>query len=148
MAALCFLVFLGCAQERTMDSAMRSLVEAERVFCRHSVKEGMRDGLLAALIVHATEDVRLYRMGSLPTPGKDALPAILLEEERELTGKPMAAEVSHSSDLGYTYGVSRRRLHQNRDKAAEVGYLRIWKRYHQSQWRVVLDLASPIGRDT
>jgi hypothetical protein len=74
-----------------------------------------------------------YRMGALPLVGRDMIHEKLLSASDTLYYTPLAAAVSRSCDLGYTYGSV---LVQG-----TLGYyLRIWRPDPEGVWRVVLDL--------
>jgi hypothetical protein len=53
--------------------------------------------------------------------------------------EPVGAGMSEAGDLGYTYGRARG---PEADPAADPGgYLRIWRRDGETEWRLALDLA-------
>ena len=91
------------------------------------------------------EDVRLYRPSFPPFPGKDAAATALSKASGALSWEPMAAHVSRSGDLGYTYGIAKTedRTVGGRD-VAKSSYLRIWKKSGAGDWMIVLDLAVTI----
>ena len=55
---------------------------------------------------YAGDEARFYRQGSFPTADKAMLYGTLLPGEGILELKSMAAEVSQSCALGYTYGIA------------------------------------------
>ena len=61
----------------------------------------------------------------------------------------MAAEMSISGDLGYTYGISEVKTGESGSVVNRRGsYLRIWKKQSDGEWKVVLDMANPIPSDS
>jgi ketosteroid isomerase-like protein len=94
-------------------------------------------GYHKALKEHSSSAVRIYREGSFPFVGTDAV-------EEEIKGttdwSPISSEVSKSGDIGYTYGIA-----GARDTTLEKSsYLRIWKRETGGSWGLVLEITNPI----
>jgi hypothetical protein len=76
-------------------------------------------------------------MGSLPAIGPSAVE--LVAARGAFAWEPVGAGVSEAGDLGYTYGRARG---PEADPAADPGgYLRIWRRDGETEWRLALDLA-------
>ena len=127
--------------ERAVAASHAALLQAERDLSELSATRDAAE----AFSGHATEDVRLYRMGIYPTVGKEALRRVLSGIEGRLSWEPIEAVISATADLGYTYGISRIEPGGEQGTAAEFSYLRIWKRRPDGPWKVCLDLANPIG---
>jgi len=127
--------------EGAVATSRAALLQAERDLSELS---GTR-GAAAAFSEHAAEDVRLYRMGTYPAVGKEALRRELSRIEGRLSWEPVEAIISATADLGYTYGISRIEPTGEGGTVAEFSYLRIWKRRPDEPWEVTLDLANPIG---
>lgn len=118
--------------------ARKSLLEAEREFSEDSLKKGARSALLAS----ADETLRMYRQGTYPVVGRDAV-ARALKVDSELIGwNPLKGDVAGSGDLGYAYGTYE--VKATSTQPAERGnYARVW-RHRNGAWRVVFQVASPI----
>ena len=131
---LCLL--LGCAPEPLPDSdtALASLVEAERAFARTSVEEGTRHAFLEFL----ADDAIVFR--PTPTNGKEWF-APRPESSRTLAWQPVFADVADTGDLGYTtgpYSVS----DSTGALLAHGHYVTVWRLQADSTWRVEIDAGS------
>ncbi|HEX5132484.1 MAG TPA: nuclear transport factor 2 family protein [Candidatus Krumholzibacteria bacterium] len=108
--------------------AQDALVAADRAFA-----DAARAGTAQAFATYAADDVRLYRSGSVPVVGRDAVLAALAgTAPGEMA--PAQADVAPGGDLGFTIGLN----------AAGSGnyYVRLWRR-GDAGWRVILDLETP-----
>ena len=124
-----------------VEAERAELLKVDREFARRSVSKGIVDAFLA----YCTDDVRFYRMNVLPTVGKKSLRTALSKQPGLLIWEPMAAQVSQSGDLGYTYGISKFRAETQKGLATEsASYARIWKKQLDGIWKFVLDIANPI----
>ena len=99
------------------------------------------DGFRAAFTHFASADVRVYRMGGLPLVGKGGAAAGLTGAQLPASWEPMAADVSESGDLGYTYGVAKAEAEGAEDASS---YLRIWQREPGGDWLLALEITNPI----
>lgn len=135
----------GSAQRITSDTALASMVAAERAFSKHSLASGVQNAFLR----HMSRDGFLYRprvvrahafLRSRPMP-----PGMLL------TWEPAFADVAASGDLGYTTGawISSRRDFP--DAPPTFGqYATIWRRQTDGSWKAELNIgiahdADPVG---
>ncbi len=89
----------------------------------------------AALAARLDDAVRIYRPGLQPFVGraaaKDALGKL-----SDQTFTPIAAEISASDDLAYTYG---------KVQSARAGYyVRVWRRAPGADWRVIVDVQTDL----
>lgn len=92
----------------------------------------------------ASPDVRVFRDEKLPFIGKAAGLTALPATTSTWTWEPTFADVSHSGDLGYTYGTYRIASKDTPSKNVESGnYYRIWKK-QAGKWLVVADLTNPV----
>jgi ketosteroid isomerase-like protein len=88
------------------------------------------------------EDVRLYRPASPPFLGKDAAAKALSKTSGDLSWEPMAAHVSSSGDLGYTYGIAKTENQTPGGRNVAISsYMRIWIKRGAGDWKIILDLA-------
>lgn len=117
----------------------RNLLTADRDFALASEAKGDLTAYLGVL----AEDARLYRTGRAPIVGREAIRAALAENPAPTTWAPAAASVSRSGDLGYTYGLAKRR--QSGPDSPWVdsdNYLRIWRK-ENGAWKLVMDVFDP-----
>jgi ketosteroid isomerase-like protein len=118
----------------------KSLSEAERSLSEDSAKKGAREALLS----RADETLRLYRQGSFPVVGREAVADALKVQTEFITWKALKADVAASGDLGYAYGTYEVRAKASDEEPAERGnYARVW-RHQAGQWRVVFQVANPV----
>jgi len=117
----------------------RNLLTADRDFALVSESKGD----LAANLGVLAEDARFYRVGRQPLVGRDAIRAALTENPAPVTWAPAGAIVSRSGDLGYTFGLAKRR--QSGPESPWVdsdNYFRIWKK-QDGAWKLVVDVFDP-----
>lgn len=121
-------------------SARKSLLEAEREFSEDSAKKGARSALLS----RADETLRMYRQGTHPVVGRDAVARALKVDSELIVWKASAGDVAGSGDLGYAYGTYE--VSAMSTQPAERGnYARVWRR-NGGRWRVVFQVVSPVPR--
>jgi len=118
------------------DTALTSLVAAERSFAAMSVAEGMRDAFLANLAA----DGIVFRPG--PVNGqavwksRKAIPVLL-------TWEPETADIASSGDLGFTTGPWEARDYGSRKNPPAYGYyMSVWRKQADGTWKVLLDLGT------
>lgn len=120
----------------TQPEALAAVTQEERDFVEAAAR-GVED----AYDTFASEDVRLYRAGDLPTVGKDKARALLVKRPGTHRMQTTSAEVSKGGDLAFTYGRCDVTYH---DKQSTSYTLRIWKRMPDGTWKIALDLDSPV----
>ncbi len=116
------------------DEERDALMELDRSMASY-------ESFAAALEAIAAEDIRFYRVGFPPFIGRDETLDALSESDVQLVWNPMESGVASSLDLGYTYGTGR--FVDDSSPAAQVSYLRIWRRDDQGGWEIVLDAVIP-----
>ena len=95
-----------------------------------------------AFLSRAADDVRVYRENAFPAVGREAARALLAAQRGAWTWLPADGGVSHSGELGYTYGAYEFKAADG--KTAESGnYLRVWKKRAGGGWKIVLDISYP-----
>ncbi|HEX3632838.1 MAG TPA: DUF4440 domain-containing protein [Casimicrobiaceae bacterium] len=83
------------------------------------------------------DEARLVIGPTPPALGRDAIVARLAERELKFRWETLAAGVSRSDDLGYSYG----RLHFLGARAKAPGYyVHVWMRDRGGHWRIVAEL--------
>ncbi len=87
-----------------------------------------------------SDEARVHRPGVMPVVGKGALSGWANQQGEKLRGEPLAADVSRSGDLGYSYG-----SYQTDAATPAAGYFaRVWKKNAAGDWRIVFDTISPL----
>ncbi len=116
--------------------ARRNLLDWDRDYLQRSTKRG----LARTFMSYASPDVRLYRVGSLPFIGRTVSANALEAAKGQVSWTTVGGDVSHSGDLGYTYGTYEV---TGATRVTERGsYVRIWQK-EGGVWRIVLDVANP-----
>jgi ketosteroid isomerase-like protein len=83
------------------------------------------------------DEARLVIGPTPPALGRDAVVAQLAERELKFRWETLAAGVSRSDDLGYSYG----RLHLLGARGKTPGhYVHVWMRDRGGHWRIVAEL--------
>jgi ketosteroid isomerase-like protein len=120
---------------------LNNLLQVEANFSAKAAAEGV----LAAYIAFANDDIRIYRDGSLPEAGIKAVRQATTKSPGQLTWEPMDGDVSRWGTLGFIFGTASTRRGGAKDAAtASASYLRIWRKTPDGQWKIALDLAVPI----
>lgn len=133
------LIDLNATPKAVEGLEARNLLTADRSFATASEAKGDAAAYLDVL----AENARLHRTGRQPIVGRDAIRAALAENPVPATWAPAAAFVSKAGDLGYTFGLAKRR--QSGPDSPWVdsdNYLRIWKK-ENGAWKLVLDVFEP-----
>jgi ketosteroid isomerase-like protein len=122
--------------------ARKSLMDAERSFSEESATKGAR----AALLSRADETLRMYRQGTFPVVGREAVARALKVDSEYIVWKALGGDVAASGDLGYAYGSYEVRPPASDSHAAEPAerghYARVW-RHDAGKWRVVFQVVNP-----
>ena len=134
------LFWLACknppATKEDPAAAKVSLIEADKQFSSLCVSQGMK----AAFIEYLDSNGVLLRPDHFPIIGADAVDFIIQQDDSayQLSWQPRFAEVAHSGELGYTYGVYTLQLKQT-DSVVYGTYVSIWKKQQDGKWKYVLD---------
>jgi len=104
-------------------------LEAQPLFGEPAAANGY-----AALLA---DEARLVIGPAPPALGRDAIVALLAERQLKFRWETLAAGVSRSDDLGYSYG----RLHLLAAREKTTGhYVHVWMRDRGGHWRIVAEL--------
>lgn len=123
------------------EASRAAVLEAERELAA-AVRE---DGMRAAFAEHATQTVRLYRQGRLPSVGLDSVDVFLRDHGNRLDWEPAVVDAAVSGDLGYVYGSARaEQADSQAGVASDHYYARIWRRDPSGTWRIAVDLLMPL----
>jgi ketosteroid isomerase-like protein len=114
----------GAAGQKTLFE-----LEAQPLFGEPAAANGY-----AALLA---DEARLVIGPTPPALGRDAIVALLAERQLKFRWETLAAGVSRSDDLGYSYG----RLHLLAAREKTTGhYVHVWMRDRGGHWRIVAEL--------
>jgi ketosteroid isomerase-like protein len=116
------------------NNPKEQLIKTDKAFSEKSVKEGIP----AAFIAYADDDVILMRDGQFPITGKKDLEEYyskMKSSNARLEWSPVKAEVSESGELGYTFG---NWIYTSKD-TVYGNYVTIWKKQKDGGWKYILD---------
>jgi ketosteroid isomerase-like protein len=113
------------------ERSRRALLQTERAFA-----DAASQNRSAAYADFSSDDVRLYREGAPPTAGKTAVCRLVGASGQDAAVSASGARVAASGDLGFTIG--------SVGAGPSSYFLRIWRREPSGEWRIVIDLDSPV----
>ncbi len=122
------------------NSSKDELIKADKKFSEKSIK----DGIAAAFIAYADEDVILMRDQQFPIIGKKGLEEYYSKIKKgnaKLEWSPVKAVIANSGELGYTFGnwiYTAKDTNGNLNKTYG-NYVTIWKKQKDGSWKFVLD---------
>lgn len=124
-----------------VGAALAALLDTDRAFAKATQEKGSAATYEPLL----TDDVRLVRASRQPVLGKEAARALLAEENpMPTTWETLGGGVSHSGDLGYTYGFVKR--HEEGPESPWINtsnYLRVWRKEKDGPWKLAFEVFSP-----
>ena len=103
-------------------------------------------GMKLAFLEYIDSTGVLLRPGNYPIVGDSARHFLQRDQDSSytLTWEPLAAELSSSGDMGYTYGIYTVQLKNMPVNNADKGtYVTIWKKQTGGNWKFVLDTGNP-----
>lgn len=121
---------------RDPASGKTALVNREAEFTQAAAASGPA----TAFSSFAANDVRLFREGSFPFLGSNAITRALAST-KAMQWQSSGDGISSSGDLGYFYGTTQ--ITANDSKTTEANFLRIWQK-RGGVWQIVLDVVSPL----
>ncbi|PWT97098.1 MAG: hypothetical protein C5B52_14430 [Bacteroidetes bacterium] len=124
-------------------NALNQIQQTDVDFSNRSREIGMKK----AFLEYMEDDGILLRKNRLPIVGADAVDFISSIDDSSfvLTWDPGGADISESSDLGFTYGVY---TLKTKDTTFNGTYVTIWRRQQSGKWKFVLDSGNEgIGED-
>ena len=129
------------ASSESLEIQRNSLLELDKSFS----KTAREKGAIAAFLGSFSDEARMYREGSMPFLGKEAIRAFLSQKPVSFTCEPLKSDISSSGDLGYTYGKYELKGEASATQPVEKGYyVHMWKRIEPGKWRVVLDVTTAL----
>jgi ketosteroid isomerase-like protein len=90
-----------------------------------------------AILAAASDDVRVYRRGSIPLVGKTAAKGLLDSERGKTSRIRSGGGISKAGDLAYEYGEYTSDQEGGRERGI---YLCIWQIDSDNNWKLVVDL--------
>lgn len=87
-----------------------------------------------------SDTARIHRPRTMPAVGAAAVTTWLATQTFSYSGKTMFSDIAASGELGYTYGS----FETGAPNALKGYYARVWKRDGHGNWRVVVDILSPL----
>jgi ketosteroid isomerase-like protein len=111
-----------------------ALISTDRAFA----DDARLQGLAGAFDFFALDEVRVYRAGYQPFVGKDVGRAFLAAQGEQPAWDPLAAGVSRSGDLGYTYG------EMQWPPERRAMYVHLWKKAADQRWKLALAITSEL----
>lgn len=126
--------FLGISQLAVAQTALESLVSAEKAFAKMSEETNTKNAF-----VHFLGDSSIiFRPG--PVSGKATWEAAEADNDL-LSWKPAFADISAAGDLGYTTGPFEYKALRTDEKVAGTGhFVSVWKKEKDGAWKVALDI--------
>jgi hypothetical protein len=136
-----FVILIGaclfsCTTEARMEKLSQEIIDVDINFSELSKEKGMNH----AFETYCAQEGVLLRPESSPIVGKQSIVELLQKSDDEaiqLTWEPSAGRVSHSGDLGFTYGIYTMQL-KDGSKTMQGTYVSIWVK-EAGQWRFALD---------
>lgn len=132
------LVFVASDQKPATESALHSMVAAERAFAKASEEKGTRESFMMFI----ADDGILFRptavlgkkwMQEHPLPPSDKRPL--------LAWQPVFADMAAAGDMGYTFGPWEFKQDIKDEKAVAFGHFAtIWKKQADGTWKFAIDL--------
>lgn len=110
-----------------------SFADAEKVLNARILAVGMARAYASVV---APAGSRLHRQGAMPEVGRDAIVAWLEKDGRRWAPRTLAAGISGSGDLAYSYGAFT-------SEGSRGGYVRVWARDAAGRWWLMADVATP-----
>jgi len=128
--------------ELDLEAERNSLLEADLSFSRRSEEKGAAQAFYDFL---AADAVSLFA-GETPIRGREAIKVHLAAGPQGFfTWQPIAADVSGSGDVGYTWGTANFQTKGPDDKPRIVysKYVTVWRKQNSGRWKIVLFSTSP-----
>jgi len=131
---LLLLPFFHFAQDPKQKEQLQQLIETEKAFAQASINVGTKTAFLNYLSNESTVFGKLMPMNGLEYWQN-------VDFKGVITWQPFIAEISGSSDLGYT--VSDYQIHaiEAEDKPSRFGtFVTLWKKQADNSWKVALNM--------
>ncbi len=153
LAAAAVLVVLAGARMSYLsaDASPKATAETLKQLEGDFMKAALEHGSAGYMSYYADNAAELPN-GADVIAGKDNIAktmGFLDDKNNRLTWSPVAADISASGDLGYTYGTFEFRSN-DRDGKETVDhgkYMSVWKKQADGSWKVAVDMGNAAKRD-
>ena len=128
----------GCTQQIDIAKEKEAMVQADRDFSKLSIEKGTYE----AFDTYMTDSTTIYRNRQHPFTGREAIRAILPEDDPgTLKWEPFFADISASGDFGYTLGDYDYTYADSagNEQVSKGYYVTIWKKQPDGSWKYVFD---------
>jgi len=126
---------------RTMMSSRVKLEDLDRKLSKSMRTMPPREALAA----HASQDLHFNSEGHVPTTNLEASQGQLDSLGGFFNYIPQASRVSHSNDLGFSYGIAERYLSTKAAAADTCAYLNVWRLESGKVWQLALTVLKPLA---
>jgi ketosteroid isomerase-like protein len=128
------------SSSESLRGSKDDLLRTDKEFSDKSVK----DGVAAAFISYADNNVILMRNKQFPIMGSEELKehySKIKDDGSKLEWEPVKAEVAGSGELGYTFGnwIYTAKNDKGSIDTSYGNYVTIWKKQKDGDWKFVLD---------
>jgi ketosteroid isomerase-like protein len=122
------------AQDQKQKEELQKIIQTEKAFAQASIDKGTKNAFLDFLSKEA-----IVFDKSMPVNGLEYWQK--LDFKGVITWQPVSAEISGSSDLGYTVGNYQSHNNAATDKPSTFGsFVTLWKRQADNSWKVAVDM--------
>ncbi len=134
----------GCAtgaKPRAATPSAEVLITADRDFALYAHLHGVAN----AFREFAAPEALQLPMGEAPIQGREAIFRAMSDfPPGELRWQPVGADLAHSGDLGYTWGMYefRPRDAGGQAETRHGKYVTIWKKQSNGSWKFVVDIGN------
>ena len=153
LAATALLVVLAGARmsHLSADASPKATAETLKQLEGEFMKAALEHGSAGYMSYYADNAAELPN-GADVISGKENIAktmGFLDDKNNRLTWSPVAADISASGDLGYTYGTFEFRA-KDKDGKETVDhgkYMSVWKKQADGSWKVAVDMGNAAKRD-
>ncbi len=131
----------GCQTQAPHIAAVKDLIDADTAFANAASVEGAAQ----AFKEFAAPNGMSLPQGENPIIGQDNIFEHMRATQGKLTWAPRGGDISHSDDLGYTWGEYRyiEPAEDGTTKPPHFGkYLTVWKRQPDGTWKFIADIGN------
>ena len=134
MAALLFFSCNLRTETIVKSPSADEIMDADLAFSDMSRQVGMKK----AFLEYIDNEGVLLRPNHLPVIGAEAIDFLSLINDTAytLSWKPAKAEIAHSGELGYSYGIYELKT---KDTILKGTYINVWKKQTNGGWKFVVD---------
>lgn len=126
---------ISCRQHTThTEQDKQEMLKADRAMNDMAAKEGFN----SAILYYADSNIVKFENTRFPIIGKAVFAASFdkISDLKNISWKPVKAEVAQSGDIGYTWGYWK---FTAKDTTYYGNYFTAWKKQKDGSWKVTLD---------